>query len=1371
MSVERSLISCFLILVNLQIGFAQNINVNGIGAALSGIGTYTTKDGLPSKNTTATIKDKRGFLWVGTENGLCRFDGYTFKVFSNISRDPKSISNNYVNALVEDKRGQIWVATMDGLNVLDPLSETFKRYAHRDGVANSLSNNKVWSVLCDKAGIIWVGTDDGFNRYLSDVKGFVNYRPNPSKSGSMVGKSVNAIIEDNQQNLYLGNWSGGLNKFNKKTERFTNYSQYHKPGKKNPNDVWALSYSPGGNIYVGTYWNGLFEFNPKTETFSKMELPDRDNLSVFSILSVRKDLILVGGNNGFYWHNTVTKSWNKIPDVQNSSFGDSYKDSDGIIWINARNGLRKLDDKQYKFSLNALPIGNREVKSVAVKNSIIWLGTNNGLFRIDPRDGRIKTFAKNANPNSITSNEISKLYFDHSGTLWILTENGFDSYDEHNNRFEHHYHHSSIGNLFNEDVFRDIIEIEDGVYLLATDAGIKIFNHKENTFTHYYNQANNPKSINNNHTYCLSLASDGKVWIGTYGGGINIFDRKTSSFRSIETTHRNNMGLSSNVVWAMYTDAKQNIWMCTPNGLNLYTPGSKRFQVFSREQGFNNTVFNDVTEDDKGTMWLATENGISSLDAKTKKVRNFDEAEGMLVSSVIVNDGSEIIVAGNKGYLKFNPSHIEFNHVAPSVYLTDFQLFNKSVSPDAGGPLKENLNLVKEITLNYVQSVFSIEFVALNFASPWKNQYAYRLIGFDKKWNYVGNQRKATYTNLSPGTYKFQVKASNNDGVWNNDGRVLIIHINPPWYMSWWAFLFYGIIILAAFYIYVKYRRKQEELRYEIKIAHIEGEKEKELNERKLSFFTNISHEFRTPLTLIINPVKELLYKDDKNLDTSSMNIVYRNAKRLLSLVDQLLLFRKADSEGDTLKASGINLVSLAKEVFLCFSHQAKSMHIEYVFSSTKDELEVYVDREKMEIAIFNLLSNAFKFTPERGRISLEIQEGRLDAQIIVTDSGCGIPDESKNKIFNRFYQQSDKSASFTGGFGIGLYLVKNFVEMHGGSIDFQSEEGKGTSFRIELLKGIGHIHPDHITQGQQMSSQFLSELNQDDISLDEKPELKTGLDEMLSQEKKSILVVDDNEEIASYLSTIFSGQYFVMMARDGESALSIVREFLPDIVISDVMMQGIGGIELCSIIKEDESISHIPVVLLTSSTSAEIKLKGVESGADDYISKPFDKELLMARIAGILKSKNSLQKYFHSEITLNPGNSKISSEHKDFLKNCITIVERNIEDPHFNIKMLAEEIGMSRTNLFNRIKSISGHSSNSFIRFIRLKKAAEIFISTDKSIQETMYMVGMNDIKYFREQFRKIFEMNPSDYIKKYRQTYAPKTSIDPELKKARSK
>jgi len=1368
MSPIKFLWCSLLLAIKVSAGNAQQFDEK-TAVLNSGFKTYTINDGLPAKNTTSTIQDKRGFIWVGTENGLCRFDGYSFKTFVNIPGDSSSITNNYINALMQDRSGKIWIATMDGLNLFDPLSETVTRFYHSDKNQLSLSNNKIWSLFCDSQGRIWIGTDDGFNEYLPKQKKFETYRPNGNSNTAMVGKSVNSIVEDRFGNLWLGNWSGGLNKFDRQSRHFQNFQQEHSANRKNPNDVWALEYGTDGNIWVGTYWSGLFKFDPQKQVFTKVVVPDGENTAVFSIMQVNSETLLIGGNSGFFWYNLKNQNWEKLNGIQNYAFGDSYQDKNGIVWINSRNGLQKIDRKQYKFQLSAVDLAGREVKSVVADDQSVWIATNKGLFKIDQKTGKQIKFTKTSDQKSLTSNDINKLYFDGKGNLWILTENGFDCYDAQNNSFSHHYHHSSIGNLFNEDVFRDILEVDPGIYMLATDAGLKIYDSKTNRFAHYYNQSNNPTSINNNHAYSLAKAPDGKIWIGTYGGGINIFDRRTHQFQSMQATDRG-LGLSSNIIRDIFIDSKQRIWVCTPDGLNYFNPKTNRFEVLTRKNGFSSNVFNEITEDSSGNLWVRTETGVSVYHPSNKQVRNFDEADGLFVNAAIYKFQNQIFLAGSKGYISFDPKSIKFNPLAPPVYLTDFQLFNKSITAGKNSPLAENLNTATEIRLRYDESVFSIEFVGLNYTYSWKNEYAYKLVGFDKKWNYVGRQRKATYTNLNPGTYEFWVKASNNDGLWNSEGRKIIIIIRPPWYLTWWAYLVYTVFTVGAIYIFLVYRDKQKALQYKVQIANLESEKEKELNEKKLSFFTNISHEFRTPLTLIINPVKELLYENDKNIDTSSLHIVYRNAKRLLSLVDQLLLFRKADVQADTLKAGSLNVVGLCKEVFLCFSHQARTKNIEYDFIAPDESLDIYADREKLEISIFNLLSNAFKFTPDGGKITFEISERAYQVEINITDNGCGIPDDAREKIFNRFYQGTDLSKVSGGGFGIGLYLVKNFIEMHGGSIECKPALSGGSTFQIKLLKGVEHIKFGQIIQDPERSSVFLEELF-DEQPIPKKHDAKKNkpLETLLNSEKKTILIIDDNQEISDYLTEVFLDKYEIFSAADGEEGLVIIRELLPDVVISDVMMQRMGGIELCSLVKDDPTLCHIPIVLLTASTSAEIKLKGIESGADDYISKPFDKELLVARIASILKSKNSLQKYFYGEITLNPTNAKISAEYKDFLLGCIRIVEENIEDPNFNIKILADQIGMSRSNLFNKIKSISGHSSNSFIRFIRLRKAAEIFINTDNTILQTMYMVGINDIKYFREQFYKVFEMNPSDYIKRYRKTYLQKHSLDPEMKKTK--
>jgi len=1336
--------------------------------------TYGINDGLPSKSTTAALKDKRGFVWIGTENGLCKFDGYSFKIYVNIAGDSTSLTNNYINAIVEDSKGIFWVGTMNGLNRFDPVTEKFERFYHKENDRKALSNNKIWSLLIDKTSKLWVGTDDGFNLFNPKSKDFTVYQPDPKNPDAIKGKSVNAIAEDKYGNLWLGNWSKGLNKFDQKTRRFTNYTQQEIANQKNPNDIWTLCLDNDGMIWIGCYWKGdLFRFDPKSEVFTTFASWGTGNASIFNVLNIGDGKLLVGGSAGVFWVNTKLNKWEKIDGLDFFANGGLYRDKTGMIWICGRNGLSKIDFNQYKFNFISLPLGQAEIKSMISYGGNFWVGTNKGLYKYNPDSRSVTRLLHTNSLNSLASNEIINLSTDLKGQLWVMSENGFDRFNEQDNKFIHHHHRSALGSFFNEDVFRDLIEVNDNEYYLATDAGLKIYNDKTKAYVHYFNDPKNLSSLSNNHLYCLLKDAQGNIWMGTYGSGLSRFNPKTKKFNNYMINNSRKGSISNNIVNSLYLDAHQNVWVCTRDGLNKYVAKTNTFEIYSKQNGFASNVFTDMVEDNNGKLWVTTEQGISLFDPITKTVRNYDEKDGVYANAAICkNKNGEIYLAGNKGIVYFNPQQLKYNKEAPAVYFSDFSVFNKLVLPGENSPLKQPLYMTKKITLAYDQSVLSFGFVALNYTLSEKNQYAYFLEGFDKKWNYSGSEHKVTYTNLNPGTYTLKVRASNNDGIWNMKGNSLQIIITPPWYNTWWAFCFYGLAFFGMVYAYLKYREHQSNLKFQIKLAHIESEKEKELSEKKLSFFTNVSHEFRTPLTLIINPVKELLYKNDKNVDTTDLNIVYRNAKRLLSLVDQLLLFRKADTYGEKLKVAPVNLVSLCKEVFLCFVHQARSKNVTLEFSCTEEVIAFYADREKMEIVFFNLLANAIKFTPEGGAVKMYIDNSKENVIISIEDSGCGITAVAGDKLYEKFYQDpGNKSAK--GGFGIGLYLAKNFIEMHGGTISYTSAENKGTTFNINLLRGVSHFKDAIILQEALVNADapLFKELIEDEITANKIVEAaeEQVADNQLALELKSLLIIDDNTEIREYLKQVFRMDYHLYEASNGTTGYEMVKELLPDIVICDVMMDGITGIELCSKIKEDASISHIPIILLTAISAPEVKLKGIEGGADDYISKPFDKDFLKARVASILKSKNALQKYFYNEITLNSNNSKISVEYKEFLDNCIRIVEEHLTDPDFNIDTLANALGMSRSNLYRKIKSISGQSANGFIRFIRLRKAAEIFINTDKTIQETSYMVAINDPKYFREQFYKLFNMNPSQYIKKFRKPFSNTIQLNSTIKKSK--
>jgi len=1075
-------------------------------------------------------------------------------------------------------------------------------------------------------------------------------------------------------------------------------------------------------------------------------------------------------NDSFYWLDTSDKKWRQIDKLNSFGHAGLLKDNDGIIWIGSMDGLTKIDGEQYKFKFLPFQQEKRWVKSILYKDRTAWIGTNNGVMTVNLDNGASRTLTPHNGAQNIGRNVVNKLYLDSKGRIWVLTEYGFSEYDGQSGKFISYGHHSELGSFFNENVFRDISEGRPGEYWLATDAGLKVYHQAKGTFTHYFNQKGNPYSLNNNHLYRVLSDNNNNVWVSTGGSGLNRFDPKQGRFYKYLANDKAAGSINNDNIHQIFMDRHNNIWICTQDGLNKYIRESDTFRVYSKSDGFASNVFKQMVEDKRGNIWVITETGISSFDPVTMKVDNFDEDDGVFANSVICRaSDNEILLAGNKGLVSFDPESIKFNTVAPQVYFSDLQVFNRSVKPGPDSPIKVPIQNARQIVLNYAQSVFSIEYVALNYTHTQRNSYAYKLEGFEDEWNYVGEQRKATYTNLSPGKYIFRVKASNNDGVWNETGKSLTIVIRPPWYLSWWAYIIYASLVIAIIYGYLAYKSWHNKLQFEIRLTKIEAEKEKELHEKKLSYFTHISHEFRTPLTLIINPLQELMQSGTGRADQQSLNSINRNARRLLSLVDQLLLFRKSEAGGDELKQEKINIVELSREVSLCFRNQADRNRIDLEYTCSQEGINIIADREKIEIVLFNLLSNAFKFTQPGGRVAVTVCSSEDRVVIEVRDNGCGIPPAVGDKLYRKYYQEHQQGISSKGGLGIGLYLVKNYTEQHGGKVSYESKPGNGTAFKLDLPIGDMYLNHEQLTAENLHRTVFFDELMEDPG--ESMPELfvdvvqPTGTE--MTGDFKSILIVEDNREISDYLRQVFISENLVYQAYDGEKGLEMIKELMPDIIISDVMMPGMSGIELCSRIKEDPVLCHIPVILLTAIASPEIKLQGLEGGADDYISKPFEKQILIARVKGLLQARSNLQQYFFNEITLKPNKLKISQEYKAFLEKCMAVVEQNLGNRDFSIKVLTEEMGMSHSKVYRKIKSISGQSANSFIRFIRLRKAAELFLNTDSTVAEAAYQVGINDLKHFREQFSKLFGLNPSEYIRKYRKPFHDDQTVNANLMK----
>ncbi|WP_169927053.1 hybrid sensor histidine kinase/response regulator transcription factor [Mucilaginibacter auburnensis] len=1322
-------------LIAQSVSLSQSLN----GTDNYAVTNYGTSDGLPSAVTTSTVRDKMGFLWVGTQNGLTRFDGHSFRTLYHAPNDSTTISGNSVTALCSDAMGYIWVATSNGLNLFDPVTEKFTRFNFQDAKRYGITEGKIKTLLCDAKGVIWLGTESGLERFNRHTREFSSVVL-PAASSSEVPTSVNAIVEQ-KDFVWVGTNNLGLCRVNKKNGLVHCFANVGEHGEST-GDIRSICLDGAAKIWVGTFKNGLCVFDTENELFSEYS-PSNVNFydGVFSVINHKRDVLIVGDSRSFYRLNTKNGEVRQISGTEVHRRGNLWKDRSGMVWISSVNGLAKLDPRQLKFRFFDLSVDDANVQSIIAEPDMILYGTSKGLFssnkmgmRLNAIDGKNKV---------LNGAEIKKLYKDRDGLFWIITGNSFFSFNKDNNEIRQVGPPTVNGAPLADELYRDIIQLHNGKYALATSVGLRVFDLKQNKFVHY-NFPEKGISSAANHITCLLQTADDFLWIGTKGKGLKRLDLKSGKVLTYISKGRQNE-IANNNIYALYQDKLSNLWVCTADGLNLYNKQKGSFKTFSIKAGFSSNVFNSVAgEDQAHRLWLLTEKGLSVFDYQHGTVNNYDERDGFRLASGASQSASGMIyIAGRNGVTWFNPNNIHYNNTPPPVYFTDLLINHHSVD-SRSLPIMKKLNIEQKIVIPDNESTFTVDFAALNFTQPDKNRYAYYLQGFDKRWVYTGNQRRASYTNLDPGTYTLHVIAANNDGTWNKVGRKLVISVSPPWYMTWWAYTAFASAAFLLLYLYLANRKKRYS---EIKRVNLEKDKEREVSERKLAFFTNISHEFRTPLTLIINPVKELLSKSNAS-GKDELDVIYRNSTRLLGLIDHLLQFRRSDAGSDQLALSVIDLPFLLQDIYLCFTQQASSRNIKLACNCDCESLSVLADKQKIEIAVFNLISNAMKFTPDNGAIEITLKCIDEMVSLTVSDTGPGIHEADRDKIYNRFYTANSGGAA-KHGFGIGLYLVKSYIEIHNGTVTHYNRPSGGSTF---------HIMFPLLTTNTFTPEPSLDNFVADNLKAD--APLKQATDEVLDFEipvsdKKAMLVIDDNEEMRNYLKKVYQNDYDFHQASSGEEGLQIAKNILPDIIVSDIKMDNMSGIDFCRSIKQEPDLNHIPILLLTGSVEPECKLKGLEAGAFDFLNKPFDIDMLSTRIKGILQDRQNLEKYYYNEVTLKSQTTHISDKDKDFINRCVDAIENHILDNNFELQVIADNIGVTYATLFKKIKVITGQTVNAFVRYVRLRKAAELMIQTSCNVNEAALSTGFNDIKYFREQFQKQFGTRPSEFIRKHRATF----------------
>jgi signal transduction histidine kinase/ligand-binding sensor domain-containing protein/DNA-binding response OmpR family regulator len=1323
--------------------------------------SLSTRDGLLSNSVNAILKDRYGLMWFATDDGLNKFDGTNFTVYRYQPGDTTSLRTNEVLALHEDRsgnlwigtsggglsmydrkkdrflhypvrtgsptlsgsdvirgicsdyRGKIWIAQYEGLYMLDPVTQSISKHLLRDGAGRPVKTTLL-SIYEDSKQQLWIATDNGLFQYNVRTNRFRLYEYDKTDPSSLPVNKMKAVTEDKWGNIWVGTTSG-LSRLKADGSGFIHYSYL------NGTEINYLAGDSEGSLWIGSF-KGLFVYNIQADSFSVFTHENRNHQS----LSSNALRCIYIDKHGIYWFGTYQggvckydKNLNLFNLTLNSSFQENRtnfavitamaENKNGQVLLGTNgNGLYAYNRKKEQFYPVNLPLKNIPANSLPVlallptKNNKLYIGTfSHGVIVTELQTGACKHLVKGPGINDLTSNDIFCLFEDSKGNVWIGT-NGEGIIIMNNDRIIARY--SPLGN---------------GVTRLPINGYIR----------------------------AIEEDANGNIWIGTHGGGIAVYEPSTGKW-TIYT--QENSHLPSNKIQCLHRDGKGKMWIGTFSGLAAFDGNKHLFNFFSEKDGLQNTMVYQIVEDATGKLWLSTNTGISRFDPGTKTFRNFTHLNGLQNSNFVRGVGlrladGELLFGGLEGFNHFYPDRLTINHNVPQVILTDLRISNKSVTAGNDAPIKEHISVASEIRLNYRQN-FALGFVALNYTIPKQNHYAYKLDGFDKDWNYVGTANMASYTNLDPGEYTFRVKASNNDDIWSRKDTTIKIFVKPPFWRTTYAYLFY-ILVIASLLLYSRYRGiSRLRKKFALEQERQEVKRMQELDRMKLKFLTNLSHDFRTPISLIMGPVDQLMNVEGSPGKLEKLSMIRRNARRLLNLVNQLLDFRKMEEHELQLQLSKEEFVSFIKEVCESFRDLSERKNIQFTFKSDISELHTRFDRDKMERILFNLLSNAFKFTLAGGSVSVALSAAEKQddpdntwVALKVTDTGIGIPAREQGKIFERFFQNNTGGQVLNQGSGIGLAITKEFVNLFGGAISVESEEGKGSIFTVLLP---------------------LKENTTASVVIPAVPEAIPEIPVIQEIPVTTVLLVEDNDDFRFYLKDNLRNKYKVIEAANGKEGWQKTLSTHPQLIVSDISMPEMDGIEFIKKIKSDKRTSHIPVILLTAMTGQEQQLKGLETGANDYITKPFNFEVLNAKIKNLLHLKNTMQSTYSKQIKLLATEPVVESVDEKLLTDIGSYLESNLTNPQLSVENLSRHFGMSRSTLYAKLLELTGQTPVEYIRSFRLNKAAALMEKSTMTISEISYQVGFTTSNYFAKAFKSQFNMLPSEFIAKVRKANPNKNS-----------
>jgi signal transduction histidine kinase/ligand-binding sensor domain-containing protein/DNA-binding response OmpR family regulator len=1355
---------------------------------------FNVDHGLSQNQILCLFEDSKGLLWIGTQDGLNLYDGYRFKVFRHEPGNENSLPDYAVNTICETDTGIFWIGTRAGISRFDLQTGKFTHYVHNPDSSSTLADNYVWNIIEDSEKKLWIATRKGLSNFNPETKTFRNFRKESSGTGSVSHNFILEIVEDDYKNIWIGG-RGGLDRYDLKKQKFFNYKMF----PESPNDI-ALNgimslFIKDDVLWIGSY-SGLYSLKlrdyDEEEIIIEKQLLDGDknqsehNTNRHQHHSVRT--IFVGSDNtvwagtygsGLIRFNPSTrkinfyKSSNKAGSIAEDYHVSLLEDMHGVLWIGtSSSGLNKFNRSSERFKSLVIPDPDGNEKSgisSLIQDSFgnLWVGTLTGnIVKVsNPFSDKqsLRYFNTDKNLKTYFSPiEIRTFYEDKNGNIWVGSfGKGIYVIDPVRDKVNRIVNDRNNSKSIASDFIHCIYESSDGTIWIGTGAGgLNKFNPSDNSFTVFNHDPENEKSISAIEVTTICEDRQGFIWAGTSIGGLNKFDRDNKEFKHFLHDVKDRKSISSNRIICLYVDKRSNLWIGTfGGGLNKWIPENESFEFFTTADGLPSNVINYITEDLSGKLWISTDKGIALFDTELNKFKNYDVNDGLQGNEFIHGAGfvskrnGNIFLGGINGLNMFNQADLKTRGKTSNIVFTDFKVFNKTILPGEESPLKKNIFYAEEVVLSHDENFFTFEFASLDFNNPYKNHYAYMMEGFNRDWIQAGSQRTATYTNLDPGEYVFHVKATNSDGIWNEKGVSIRVVLLPPWWQSWWAYILYAIFFVTILYSLRQYEMKRVKLRNELQLKDFEAKKLQEVDQLKSHFFANISHEFRTPLTLILGLLQKFENKTSEKKDLEDYGVMKRNAVKLLQLINQLLELSKIESGKAKLAASENEIVSFVKRIFVSFASYAEQKNIKLHFNGkdinekTDDRINVFFDKDKMEKIVSNLISNAVKYTPNENEVDVNVITQGNQIEIKVVNTGVTISKADLAHLFERYYKVHRAESGLFEGTGIGLALVKELVEMHRGTITVSSEYDV-TDFTLKLPLGNEHLKVDEIVKHteEEKTVETFETMGGFEVSA-EIP--ATTEDSVIKSEKDIILIVEDHSDLRKYIRENLAENYQMIEAPNGKDGFEKAIEVIPDLIISDVMMPEMDGYTFCKKLKTDERTNHIPVILLTAKASTEDKLEGLELGADDYLIKPFNPEELKLRVRNLIKTREQLRQKFTSEMILKPSEVVVPSTQMQFMQKLQSIIEINLEDENFGVDRLSEEMGMSRSQLHRKLKAVTNQSTTEFIRNFRLQRAAQLILQDTGSMGEIAYKVGFNSQAYFNKSFQEVFGCSPSEYKK----------------------